>query len=163
MHLQTSHRFIVAIGASALLACPLHAADAPPGQRAPLSSVEALFGAMASHDVATARRLLVPGAAFVVKKPDGSVAIQHDADFLDALGSSKSEWRERIWHPQVLIQGDLAQVWAPYDFHLDGTLSHCGVDSFSLVREDGIWRIAGISYTMQTQHCAPSPHDAATP
>jgi hypothetical protein len=47
--------------------------------------------------------------------------------------------------------------WAPYDFHLDGKLSHCGIDSFGLVRGADGWRIAGISYTVQKTGCAPSP------
>lgn len=137
-------------------------ATSPPTspQQPVLASIDALFAAMASHDVAAARKLLVPGASFVVLKANGSVAMERDLDFLQALGSQKDEWRERIWHPQVLVQGNLAQVWAPYDFHLDGKLSHCGIDSFSLVKDGSGWRIAGISYSVQTQGCAPSPLDA---
>jgi hypothetical protein len=122
-----------------------------------LRGVDALFSAMATHDVAAARRLIVPGASFVVVKPDGSVAMEHDTDFLQALAGKKGVWRERIWQPRVMLDGDLAQVWAPYDFHLDGKLSHCGIDSFSLVRGTDGWRIAGISYSVRKQGCAASP------
>ena len=57
----------------------------------------------------------------------------------------------------LMVQGNLAQVWAPYDFHLDGKLSHCGIDSFSLVRNADGWRVVGVSYTVQKVGCAPSP------
>lgn len=140
---------------------PLAAAPQAASTQPVLASIDALFAAMASHDVAAARKLLVPGAGFVVLKPDGTVAMERDVDFLQALGSQKGAWRERIWNPQVLLHGALAQVWAPYDFHLDSKLSHCGVDSFSLVRDASGWRIAGISYTVQPKGCAPSPLDAA--
>lgn len=126
-------------------------------QHEALSSVDALFTAMAGHDVAAARAVLLPGAAFVVHRPDGQVKMEHDTDFLDALAKKGGAWRERIWQPTVLVDGDLAQVWAPYDFHLDGKFSHCGIDSFSLVRQDGRWRIAGISYSVQLKGCATDP------
>lgn len=126
-----------------------------------LASVDGLFRAMAEHDVAAARLLLMPGAGFVVKRPDGRVAMDHDSDFLAALATAKGVWRERIWSPTVLVHGELAQVWAPYDFHLDGAFLHCGVDSFSLVRDGGRWRIAGISYTVRKKGCLPSPLDRA--
>lgn len=126
-----------------------------------LAGVDGLFQAMARHDVAAARRLLMPGASFVVKRPDGRVAMEHDSDFLAALATAKGVWRERIWSPTVLVQGELAQVWAPYDFHLDGAFLHCGVDSFSLVRDGDRWRIAGISYTVRKRGCPPSPLDRA--
>lgn len=141
----------------AFVAAPADAVSLDAQQREALSSVDTLFTAMAGHDVAAARAVLMPGAAFVVHRPDGQVKLEHDADFLDALAKKGGAWRERIWQPTVLVDGDLAQVWAPYDFHLDGKFSHCGIDSFSLVRQDGRWRIAGISYSVQLKGCATDP------
>jgi hypothetical protein len=126
-------------------------------QREALGAVDALFAAMAKHDVDASRRLILPGATFVVVLPDGTVKIESDTGYLETLGKHKEAFRERIWDAQVTVQGNLAQVWAPYDFHLDGKLSHCGIDSFSLVRNADGWRIAGISYTVQKAGCAPSP------
>ncbi|WP_189439812.1 nuclear transport factor 2 family protein [Rhodanobacter panaciterrae] len=130
-----------------------------PAQREVLGAVDALFDAMAKHDVDASRKLIVPGASFVVLKPDGTVAMEHDSDYLDSLAKHKEAFRERIWSAQVTVQGDIAQVWAPYDFHLDGKLSHCGIDSFSMVRTVEGWRVAGVSYTVQKVGCTPSPLD----
>ncbi len=121
--------------------------------RAVLATVDALFSAMATHDVEASRRLFVPGATLIVVRADGTVVTEHDRDYLGALATQTGQWRERIRNPQVLVRGDLAQVWAPYDFHLDGKLSHCGTDSFTLVHGNGGWRIASISYTVQKQGC----------
>lgn len=126
-------------------------------QREALGAVDALFAAMAKHDVDASRQLILPGATFVVVLPDGTVKVEPDTGYLDTLGKHKEAFRERIWDAQVTVQGNLAQVWAPYDFHLDGKLSHCGIDSFSLVRNADGWRVAGVSYTVQKVGCAPSP------
>ncbi len=128
-------------------------------RREVLGAVDSLFDAMAKHDVEASRKLIVPGASFVVVKPDGTVAMEHDTDYLDSLARHKEAFRERIWNAQVTVQGDIAQVWAPYDFHLDGKLSHCGIDSFSMVRTAEGWRVAGVSYTVRKVGCAPSPLD----
>ena len=62
-----------------------------------------------------------------------------------------------MWHPRVELHGDVASVWAPYDFHRDGAFSHCGVDAFTLLRGDGGWVITGATYTVETADCPPSP------
>jgi hypothetical protein len=153
---------LAGFGPLAQAAVPAAPSQREQAQREVLASVDALFDAMAAHDVAAARKLLVPGTSFVVLRPDGRVLMERDSEFLKTLGTQKGDWRERIWSPQVLVQGNLAQVWAPYDFHLDGKLSHCGIDSFAMTRDASGWRIAGISYSVQTHGCAPSPLDAAT-
>lgn len=96
-------------------------------------------------------------SVFVVVLPGGTVKIEPDTGYLETLGKHKEAFRERIWKAQAMVQGNLAQVWAPYDFHLDGKLSHCGIDSFALAHGSGGWRIAGISYAVQKAGCAPGP------
>lgn len=114
---------------------------------------------MAKHDVDASRKLIVPGAGFVVVKPGSTLVMEHDIDCLDSQTKHRGALRERIWNAKVTVQDDIAQVWAPYDFHLDGRLSHCGIDRFSMLRSDGSWRAAGVSESMQKAGCAPSPLD----
>jgi len=47
----------------------------------------------------------------------------------------------------VITDGAIASVWAPYDFYLNGSFSHCGVDLFYLVKTDNKWEIAHFGYT----------------
>jgi hypothetical protein len=54
---------------------------------------------------------------------------------------------ERIRHPLVQIDNDVAVVWAPFDFLEDGKVDSCGTDLFSLVRVDGKWLIASVADT----------------
>jgi hypothetical protein len=49
-------------------------------------------------------------------------------------------------------------VWLPYDLYLDGKWSHCGVDVFTLVRQEGAWRIATMAWSAeQPPVCEPHP------
>jgi hypothetical protein len=40
-------------------------------------------------------------------------------------------------------------VWAPFTFHIDGNLDHCGMDLFSLVHNNGKWLIGSLSATLR--------------
>ena len=144
-------------------AAPVQAAGKPAAERkAVLGVVDRTFAALAQHDAAAMRALLVPGTTFAVRGPDGRIKMERDEDFLQALATGKGAWRERIWSPKVIVADGLAQVWAPYDFHLDGKFSHCGIDSFALVKDgSGQWRIAGITYSVQIDGCPTDPKTRA--
>ena len=61
------------------------------------------------------------------------------ADFISKQPAGKAD--ERISFTAIHIDGDLASVWTPYQFYLDGKFSHCGVNSFQLVRVNKQWKI----------------------
>jgi hypothetical protein len=61
--------------------------------------------------------------------------------------------RERYWDPTVLVRGSIAVVWAPYEFWRDGKTTHCGVDVFDLVKQDDVWRVANIMFTVEPDAC----------
>ena len=54
---------------------------------------------------------------------------------------------EKIHDPLIRIDNDLAVVWAPFDYFIDGKVDHCGTDLFNLVRKDGKWLIASVADT----------------
>lgn len=122
---------------------------------------QAALRAISTRDSAAARRVMLPGATLMaVNAPDDpamSPRVQSDTGFYVSLGTSKQRLTERMWAPTVIPHGTIAEVHAPYDFHIDGRFSHCGTDVFTLVRAKGEWRIASIVYTVQRTGCAPSP------
>ncbi|MFT2543406.1 hypothetical protein ACMWP9_36050, partial [Escherichia coli] len=61
---------------------------------------------------------------------------------------------ERIVFDVVKIDADLAIVWTPYQFYRNGTFSHCGVNSFQLVRLNGRWKIQYLIDTRRKTGCA---------
>ena len=58
--------------------------------------------------------------------------------------------------PAIEVDGDIAMVWSPYVFLVDGKLSHCGIDHFDLVREAGQWKVLNITWTKRKTDC-PTP------
>jgi hypothetical protein len=82
--------------------------------------------------------------------------------FVRGVSGIDGEPIERMWDPVVRIDGDLAELWAPYDFYVGERFSHCGVDAVHLVRHEGRWKIAVISYT-RAQPPACEMHPAGPP
>lgn len=125
-----------------------------------VESIERLFTAMARRDTVAARAVMAPGSrlySIIVGSPSAALRQQSDSEFLASLAVGTERLLERIWTPTVLVRGPVASVWAPYDFHVNGAFSHCGVDSFTLVRVGGDWKVTGITYTVERSGCAPSP------
>lgn len=60
---------------------------------------------------------------------------------------------ERITFDVVKVDGSLAIAWTPYSFYYKGAFSHCGVNSFQLVRLNGEWKIQYLIDTRRKQDC----------
>jgi hypothetical protein len=121
-------------------------------------SVTTFFDGMRQGDSALVRRTLAPGAVFhgISGRPGQPPALQTEriGDFLKAVGTPHPEvWDERVQFSQVLIDANLASVWAPYEFYLGSKFSHCGYDSFQLVKLADGWKIAHIIDTRRKEKC----------
>jgi len=116
-------------------------------EKAVLAPITAMFDAMSKHDVATFKKPLLPGGAMVLMRDGKPTQMTFDA-FADLIGKpGKAEIAERIHDPLVRIDNDLAVVWAPFEFLVDGKVDHCGTDLFNLVRVNGQWLVASIADT----------------
>ncbi|HEV2622743.1 MAG TPA: nuclear transport factor 2 family protein [Frateuria sp.] len=129
---------VLAIGAA-----PAMAADKA-GDAAVLAPVHAFFDGMARYDQAAMRAQVLPDGTATLMRHGKPVQLTLGA-FVDHVKPGKERIEERIGTPQVLIDHELAVVWAPYSFLLDGKPHHCGTDVFNLVQVDGQWRIAAIA------------------
>jgi hypothetical protein len=72
--------------------------------------------------------------------------------FLQSIGGAVAAGKkleERIFDPEVKIDDNLGHVWSRYEFLVDGKQSHCGVDSYHLVRTTGGWKIIEIVDTQR--------------
>lgn len=140
-----------------LAACFISLAYVASDEQSPTATVQRLFDAMAAHDANAGRALFTEDALLFSVRPDGTAVATPHEKWLERLGASKDAWLERIWNPKVLEHGTIAVVWAEYDFHLNGKFSHCGIDSFSLLKTATGWKIAAVSDTRETSGCSPSP------
>lgn len=126
-----------------------------------LQTVDQFFSALGERDRNGLIAVTLPGSLNIsVANPVNSVTdinIQNYTQMINGLGDDGPEFLERYWDPTVLIEGDIAVFWAPYDFHVEGQFSHCGIDSFQLVKREGQWLLSNLSWTRQRQGCEPSP------
>lgn len=51
------------------------------------------------------------------------------------------KFEERLLSYKIQIDGVMAHVWTPYEFYMNGKLSHTGVNSFQLFRDKTGWKI----------------------
>jgi len=76
------------------------------------------------------------------------------SQFASAIGKlPKGAADEQVRIETLKVNGPLAQVWAPYHFYYNGTLLHCGVDAFQLIRTGGVWKILYIVDTREKGVC----------
>lgn len=149
--------FLAALLASGFVSPPVAAAQ---DETEVVAVVERFFEAMATGDTILGANTLVMQGQFanVRKTPEGTrVGTTSHTEFLGVIGRGEQKLLERMWDPTVMVHGRVAMVWAPYDFHIDGAFSHCGVDVFSLVKTDEGWRIAGVTFTVEREDCPESP------
>jgi Putative lumazine-binding len=116
-------------------------------QQAVLAPIAQLFDGMAKRNAAAIKKPLLTGGTMVLMR-DGKPSQMTFEDFADRLGKpGTTHIQEQIHDPLVRIDHDLAVVWAPFEFLVDGKVDHCGTDLFNLVRTDGKWVIASIADT----------------
>ncbi|MEM6514654.1 MAG: nuclear transport factor 2 family protein [Bacteroidota bacterium] len=50
-------------------------------------------------------------------------------------------FNEKLLDYDIKIDGNMAHAWTPYEFYLNGKLSHTGVNSFQLFKDEDDWKI----------------------
>ena len=118
------------------------------------------MAALSSRDEAALGDLMAPQAMIysVREGEDGpQYGVRTREDFLEGIGSGSSTFLERIWEPVVEVKGRVAMVWAPYDFHLDGEFSHCGIDLLTYLKLEDGWKLTSITYDVVQEGCGVSP------
>lgn len=75
--------------------------------------------------------------------------------FLKSIVSIPKEvkFQELIKSFSIQIDGPMANAWTPYEFRLKDEFHHCGVNSFQLVKLDGVWKILYLIDTARTDNC----------
>jgi hypothetical protein len=121
-------------------------------------TINTLFDGMRRCDTAMIRSAFAPQGILqtVLKSKDGKVFIQSEPldSFIAFVGKPHKEvYDERITFDLIKVDGDLAIAWTPYKFYLDEKFSHCGVDSYQLVKLNGEWKIQYLIDTRRRQNC----------
>ena len=92
----------------------------------------------------------------ISKNKEGKLIVvdENPADFIGFISKElRGNVDERITFDVVKVDGPLAIAWTPYNFYYKGQFSHCGVNSFQLVRFNGEWKIQYLIDTRRKQGC----------
>lgn len=87
---------------------------------------------------------------------DGKMQVYTEefAEFVAMVSSpSADKYDERIRFEAIHAEKSLASVWTPYTFFINGKRSHCGTNSFQLVKTNDGWKIQYIIDTRRKQGC----------
>jgi hypothetical protein len=85
-----------------------------------------------------------PNALSTVRKFTGE-------EFAKLISEAKvpGDFIENMIDPEVKVTGDLALVTGRYTFYVGDKFSHCGIDTFNLVRTADGWKIANGASTLE--------------
>jgi hypothetical protein len=140
-----------------ILACNVHA-KSQTSEDSVKAVVNNLFTAMKKADAALLLSCFADSAILqtIVKTKDGSIAVKNESvkNFAGAVGTAMAgALDERITYDMIKIDGALASVWTPYSFYYNGKFSHCGVNSFQLIKGTEGWKIQFLIDTRRKGPC----------
>ncbi|MFD2518482.1 nuclear transport factor 2 family protein [Salinimicrobium flavum] len=65
----------------------------------------------------------------------------------------ETEFKEVLHNYEIKIDGEMAHAWTPYSFYMNGNFSHCGVNSFQLLKVKEEWKIIFLIDTRRKEGC----------
>lgn len=109
-------------------------------------TINRLFDAMRNSDSTEILSIFTSDAMMqsVLNDKEGKTSLRKNQvqQFASAIGKMvKGSADEQVEFETIKLDGDLAFVWTPYRFILNGKYSHGGVDAFCLVKLKGEWKI----------------------
>ena len=73
----------------------------------------------------------------------GKLSDEVASEFYKSIASipTNFNFQEKILSYSIQVDGTMAHAWTPYEFYINGKLSHKGVNSFTLFKENDVWKI----------------------
>jgi len=98
---------------------------------------------------------LVLQTTFINKEGKSILREEEVSKFLNSVASKNPEdkWEEKLLSYHIQIDGNMANVWTPYEFYLNNNFSHCGVNSFQMFHDSVKWKIIYLIDTRRKQDC----------
>ncbi|WP_113636983.1 nuclear transport factor 2 family protein [Nubsella zeaxanthinifaciens] len=121
-------------------------------------NINNLFTGMRNADSSMVRSAFNQGAILqtIGKTKDGNGVVRSSDlnAFIASIAKPHPEiYDERIVFTKILIDDQLASVWTDYQFYIGDKFSHCGVNSFQLVKVNDSWKIVYLIDTRRKEKC----------
>jgi hypothetical protein len=107
------------------------------------------FDAIAHRDKAVMLAQAVPDTEVTINREGGlrHLTIDNLADLVVNLKAGSLA--EPIHNPILQVDNNIASVWAPFVFTIDGKQTNCGTNIFTLAKLNGKWLIVNLTYNSQ--------------
>jgi len=121
--------------------------------------IEVFFQGLQNGDTLKIKQTLASTAVLqtAYKNKEGQSILRNDdyGRFIKAIGSKNPEdiWEEKLLSYNIQVDGNMANVWTPYEFYFNKKFSHCGVNSFQLFHDGADWKIIYLIDTRRRNGC----------
>lgn len=110
-------------------------------------TIETFFDGFHEGDTTKMKSVMMPKitmqTAYFNKKGEGVLVEDGPDKLINAITNRPADqkWDERLTNFNIQIDANMANAWVDYEFWFNGAFSHCGVNSFQLVKTEGKWKI----------------------
>ena len=119
-----------------------------------IKPIENLFNAMKFVDSLGVKNAFSNSAIMQTFGKNQEIRTDKVEYFAKQVGASQAgDLDERFTIYKILVDGNMASVWVPYQFYYKGNFSHCGVNSFQLAKINNEWKIQYIIDTRRKDNC----------
>jgi hypothetical protein len=122
-------------------------------------AVETFFEGFHQQDSVLMKKMVADKMVLqtIAEDSEGKISVREVSfsKFLSSIVGIPEEikFEEILKSFSIQIDGPMANAWTPYEFRLRDEFSHCGVNSFQLVKFDGVWKIVYLIDTRRKENC----------
>ena len=150
-----NRRYAFAAAFVMTLAPGLLQAQNSPAEKEVYAVVEKFFAGFNAKDTTVMRSTLFGDVKLFTTgtNQQGQVVAREEpaSGLMTSIANAPVKLFEKIFEPVIEVEDGLANVWVRYEFYADDKYSHCGVDSFMLVKTADGWKIAALADTRRKQ------------
>ena len=106
-----------------------------------LTPINNMFDAMREHDGKKLLAQFTQQAVLERANKINEIEISNLNKFSEFINTTNKHLDEQTFDIKINISDNLASAWVPFAFYLDGKLSHCGVNSFQLIKQQEQWKV----------------------
>ncbi len=142
-----------------ILLLTMHSSAQDSEQYAVQKTIEAFFNGFHQQDSIAIKKTVANGIILQTIAKDSSgknyVKTEDFSTFIKSIiGIPETmKFKETIKSYAIQVDGPMANAWTAYEFHVDDAFSHCGVNSFQLLKQEDAWKIIYLIDTRRKEGC----------
>jgi PBP1b-binding outer membrane lipoprotein LpoB len=114
-----------------------------------LDCLNQMFDAMHRKDIPTLKELLMDNGQYhSINNQTGKITCKTFHGFITDLTNTELVFTEKLIHPEVKVNSNIAIIWSEYEFKVNHKRSHLGVELFSFIKINNKWKINSSTYTI---------------